>query len=240
MRRAVCHNSGKNMRMCAPLSSGPLTANPGFSGRYIVFPGPVCIPAPEPHERAQPLQFEALNARNAGNNAITGMSTAAFDPTGGVPQPAPFPIAKSVLSNPIADPGADINGNSKTSFCGGSRCRAPALLRASPQASCPGRVPAHGRSNRMSDFQRSMVTEVSSGWPSRAFTHCESSTLPRHSPGSAFRAKRKLLQARPPRPKLPQHVTKGLANGSKRAVREHDCQLAAELGVTGLADGLRR
>jgi hypothetical protein len=51
------------------------------------------------------LQSEALNARNAGNNAITGMSTAAFDPTGGVPQPAPFPIAKSVLSNPIADPG---------------------------------------------------------------------------------------------------------------------------------------
>ena len=29
----------------------------------------------------------------------------AFDPTGGVPQPAPFPIAKSVLPNPIADPG---------------------------------------------------------------------------------------------------------------------------------------
>ena len=35
------------------------------------------------------------------------MSTAAFDPTGGVTQPAPFPIAKSVLPNPIADPGAD-------------------------------------------------------------------------------------------------------------------------------------
>ena len=33
------------------------------------------------------------------------MSTPAFDPTGGVPQPAPFPIAKSVLPNPIADPG---------------------------------------------------------------------------------------------------------------------------------------
>jgi hypothetical protein len=96
-----------------------------------------------------------------------------------------------------------------------------------------------GRSNRMSYFQRSMVTEVSSGWPSRAFIHWESSTLPRHSPGSAIRAKRRLLQARP-RPKLPRHVTNGLANGSKRAVREHDCQLAAELGVTGLADGLRR
>ena len=73
-----------------------------------------------------------------------------------------------------------------------------------------------GRSNRMSYFQRSMVTEVSSGWPSRPFTHCKSSTLPRHFPGSAIRAKRRLLQARPPRPKLPRHVTNGLANGSKR------------------------
>jgi hypothetical protein len=33
------------------------------------------------------------------------MSTGAFDPTGGVLQPAPFPIAKTVLPNPIADPG---------------------------------------------------------------------------------------------------------------------------------------
>src|ERR1039457_4539126 len=42
-------------------------------------------------------------------------------------------------------------------------------------------------------------------------------------PGSATRAKRRFLQARPPRPKLPQHVTNGLANGSNRAVREHAC-----------------
>jgi hypothetical protein len=68
---------------------------------------PRCLshPCPEPHERAQPLQFEAFKARNAGNNAITGMSTAAFNPTGGVAQPAPFPIAKSVVPKPIADPG---------------------------------------------------------------------------------------------------------------------------------------
>ena len=52
-------------------------------------------PCPEPHERAQPLQFEALNARNARRTAITGVVTAAVDPTGGVPQPAPFPIAKT-------------------------------------------------------------------------------------------------------------------------------------------------
>jgi hypothetical protein len=32
------------------------------------------------------------------------MSTEAFDPTGGVPQPVPFPIAKSVLPNPTAAP----------------------------------------------------------------------------------------------------------------------------------------
>jgi hypothetical protein len=41
------------------------------------------------------LQFEALNARNARRNAITGVATAAVDPTGGVPQPASFPIAKT-------------------------------------------------------------------------------------------------------------------------------------------------
>jgi len=52
-------------------------------------------PCPEPHERIQPLQFEALNARNARRNAITGVATAAVDPTGGVPQPALFPIAKT-------------------------------------------------------------------------------------------------------------------------------------------------
>jgi len=74
------------------------------SGGYIVFPGPLAHPRPEPHERAQPLQFEALYARNAGKNAITGMSTTAFDATGGVAQPAPFPIAKAVLPNPRADP----------------------------------------------------------------------------------------------------------------------------------------
>jgi hypothetical protein len=60
---------------------------------------------PGPQVRAQPLQFEALNGRNARKSTITGMSTAAFDPTGEVPQPAPFPIAKTVLPNPIADPG---------------------------------------------------------------------------------------------------------------------------------------
>ena len=52
-------------------------------------------PCPEPHERAQPLQFEARNARNARSNAITGIDTAAVDPAGGVPEPAPFPIAKT-------------------------------------------------------------------------------------------------------------------------------------------------
>src|ERR1022692_567176 len=36
-------------------------------------PRPLSHPCPEAHEHAQPLQFEALNARNAGNNAITGM-----------------------------------------------------------------------------------------------------------------------------------------------------------------------
>jgi hypothetical protein len=41
------------------------------------------------------LQFEALNARNARRTAIIGIDTAAVDPTGGVPQPAPFPIAKT-------------------------------------------------------------------------------------------------------------------------------------------------
>ena len=80
------------------------TANRGFPGGYIVFPGPLRIPA-ETHERPQPLQFEALNASNARKTAITGIPTAAFDPTGGVPQPAPFPIAKTVLPNPTADPG---------------------------------------------------------------------------------------------------------------------------------------
>ena len=52
-------------------------------------------PCPETHQRAQPLRFEALNARNARRTAITGVVTAAVDPTGGVPQPAPFPIAKT-------------------------------------------------------------------------------------------------------------------------------------------------
>src|ERR1035441_1918714 len=52
-------------------------------------------PCPEPYERAQPLQFESLNARNARRTAITGIDTAAVGPTGGVPQPAPFPIAKT-------------------------------------------------------------------------------------------------------------------------------------------------
>ena len=80
-----------------PLYSVSLAANPGFSGGYIVFPGPPLHPCPEPHARDQPLQSEAPNARNAGKSTITGMCTAAFDPTGGVPQPAPFPIAKSGL-----------------------------------------------------------------------------------------------------------------------------------------------
>src|ERR1035441_8939745 len=41
-------------------------------------------PCPETHERAQPLQFEAPNARNARRTAITGIDTAAVDPTGSV------------------------------------------------------------------------------------------------------------------------------------------------------------
>jgi hypothetical protein len=41
------------------------------------------------------LQFEALNARNARRTAITGVATAAVDPTGGMPQRGPFPIAKT-------------------------------------------------------------------------------------------------------------------------------------------------
>ena len=67
-------------------------------------PRPRSHPCPEPHERAQPLQFEAPNARNARKSTITGMSTAAFAPTGGVAQPVSFPIAKSVRPNPMADP----------------------------------------------------------------------------------------------------------------------------------------
>jgi hypothetical protein len=80
---------------CAPLKFRSLDRQPWVFRPIHRLPRPRSHPCPEPHERAQPLPFEALNARNAGNNAITGMSTAAFDPTGGVPQPAPFAIAKS-------------------------------------------------------------------------------------------------------------------------------------------------
>jgi hypothetical protein len=55
-------------------------------------------PCPETHRRAQPLQFEAPNARNARKSAITGMPTAAFDPIDGVARLAPFPMPKPTPS----------------------------------------------------------------------------------------------------------------------------------------------
>jgi len=80
---------------CAALSV-PVPDRPPWVFRPIHrLPRSLSHPCPEPHERDQPLQFEALNARNAGKSTITGMSTPACDPTGGMPQPTPFPIAKS-------------------------------------------------------------------------------------------------------------------------------------------------
>jgi len=71
------------------------------------------------------LPFEALKARNAGKSTISGMSTAAFDPTGGVPQPALFPIAKSVLPNPTADPGTSHLQHGRVGQCHRGQTLAP-------------------------------------------------------------------------------------------------------------------
>ena len=85
-------------------------------GEYIVFSGPFRIPAPNPTNVPNRCSLKPLTPETPEKGAITGMSTAAFDPTGGVPRPAPFPIAKTVLPNPIADPGTghrntDVLGN---------------------------------------------------------------------------------------------------------------------------------
>jgi hypothetical protein len=86
------------------LNNGHRRSDIEMAKRIHRLPRPRSHPCPETHARAQPLQFEGPNGRNGGKSTITGMPVAALDPTGGVPPPAPFPIAKSGLPNPIADP----------------------------------------------------------------------------------------------------------------------------------------
>ena len=65
----VCHNSGNNIRMCAPLVPVP-DRQPWVFRPIHCLPRPLSHPCPEPHERDQPLPFEALKARNAGKTLL--------------------------------------------------------------------------------------------------------------------------------------------------------------------------
>ena len=53
------------------------------------------------------------------------MPTAALDPTGGVPQPAPFPIAKTAPPNPIAYPGPGRRSSGASGQCPPGQTLAP-------------------------------------------------------------------------------------------------------------------